>query len=110
MTNSHPRMKRECKTIEAMIQIFCKNKHEIQEELCPACTELLEYAFKRLEACPFQENKTTCAKCPIHCYNPTMRAKIREIMRYAGPRMIFKHPVLAIQHLLDRRKTEAKKK
>jgi hypothetical protein len=31
-------------------------------------------------------------------------------MAYAGPRMIKKHPVLAVKHLLDGRKGKSKKK
>lgn len=43
--------------------------------------------------------KTTCKKCPVHCYSPDMREKIRAVMRYSGPRMIFLHPFAAIRHL-----------
>ena len=54
----------------------------------------------RLEKCPFQEHKTTCAKCPVHCYKPARREQIRAVMRYAGPRMMFRHPRLAFYHLV----------
>jgi len=103
-----PRMKRERKTVEVMIRYYCKKKHSEEEDLCEYCTELMDYAFKRLQECPFQENKTICAKCPVHCYKPSLRAKIREVMRYSGPRMIYKHPYLAIRHLIDRRRKEPK--
>ena len=33
-----------------------------------------------------------------------MRNKIREVMRFSGPRMIFHHPILAIKHLVQTRK------
>lgn len=69
--------------------------------LCDECRELLDYAFLRLSKCPFQENKTTCGKCPVHCYKPGMRRKIQEVMRYVGPRMILTNPVLSIRHALD---------
>lgn len=104
----HPRMKRERKTVEVMIRYYCKKKHSEKEGLCGECTELMEYAFKRLHECPFQENKTTCAKCSVHCYKPSMREKVREVMRYSGPKMIYKHPYLAIRHLIDRRRKEPK--
>jgi hypothetical protein len=26
---------------------------------------------------------------------------MREVMRYAGPRMIWRHPILAIWHMID---------
>ncbi|MGB9914953.1 MAG: nitrous oxide-stimulated promoter family protein [Candidatus Bathyarchaeales archaeon] len=96
----HPRIKREKKTIEAMVSIYCKRHHK-SNKLCLDCKELLEYAKMRLDKCPFQEKKSTCAKCLIHCYQPQMREKVRKVMRYAGPRMLLYHPVLAIQHVID---------
>lgn len=100
LTNQHPRMTREARTIEAMIHIYCRDQHGTRGGLCPECATLQEYAGLRLEKCPFQEAKTTCAKCPVHCYRPAMREQIRVVMRYAGPRMLWRHPVLAIMHLL----------
>jgi hypothetical protein len=101
MSKAHPRIRREKKTIEAMMRIYCEAKHESQDKLCPECNELLEYAKMRLDKCPFQEKKTTCGKCPIHCYQPQMREKVKKVMRYAGPRMLLHHPVLAMHHAVD---------
>lgn len=96
-----PRMERERKTIGLMIALYCRDHHQGGQRPCAECRELLEYAEHRLAHCPFQERKTTCGNCRIHCYKPTKREKIREVMRYAGPRMIRHHPLLAIGHLLD---------
>jgi len=101
MCNMHPRMKREQKTVEYMIGIFCRDHHQKEGGLCHECRELVEYARFRLEKCPFQENKTTCGNCPIHCYKPGMRKKIRDVMGYSGPRIIRYHPLLAIGHMID---------
>jgi hypothetical protein len=108
----HPRMKREQKTVENMISICCRDHHHTTEGLCFECRELAEYARLRLQNCPFQENKTTCGNCPIHCYKPQMREKIRDVMRYSGPRMIRHHPLLAIGHMIDglRKEPGARKK
>jgi hypothetical protein len=101
LTNSHPRMTREARTIEAMIGIYCHDHHGTRGlDLCADCAGLLSYAGLRLEKCPFQENKTTCAKCPVHCYKPARREQVRAVMRYAGPRMLFRHPILAFYHLV----------
>jgi hypothetical protein len=108
MATEHPRITREKKTIEAMIHIYCKNKHKTEGELCPECAELFEYAKMRLDKCPFQENKSTCGKCLVHCYQPQMREKVKKIMRYAGPRMLLHHPILAIHHVFDGRKKPEK--
>ncbi|MHA1473936.1 MAG: nitrous oxide-stimulated promoter family protein [Promethearchaeota archaeon] len=96
------RIKREKKTIGIMINSYCNAHHNTKENLCNECQELLDYALKRVDRCPFSENKPTCEKCLVHCYIPEMREKIRVVMRYAGPRMIWSHPILAILHLFDR--------
>ncbi len=107
MSLDHPRMARELKTIAAMIELYCRQQHGRQgQDLCNACQELLDYARARLARCPFQEDKTTCARCPVHCYKPAMRERVRVVMRYAGPRMLARHPVLAIRHLLDGRRAK----
>jgi hypothetical protein len=105
MTFSHPRLQREKRTIEAMTALYCHDQHASRGgQLCPECQEMQEYALARLARCPFQENKSTCANCRVHCYTPTMRQRVKGMMRYAGPRMLLRHPILAILHLLDGRK------
>lgn len=101
LSNPHPRMAREARTVEAMIGIYCRGQHGTRgDTLCAGCADLLRYAGLRLEKCPFQEQKTTCSNCPVHCYSPDRRAQVRAVMRYAGPRMILRHPVLAFYHLV----------
>lgn len=104
MPLTHPRMVRENKTVRTMVVIYCRDEHGSKDGLCPECQELMDYATKRLEKCPYQEDKSTCANCPIHCYTDTMRERMRVVMRYSGPRMISRHPYLAVRHLLDGRK------
>ncbi len=94
-------MAREGRTIEAMISIYCRAEHDTQGMLCSECAELLDYARSRLDRCPFQEGKPTCVNCHVHCSKPTMREEIRIVMRFAGPRMVYKHPVLTLFHLVD---------
>ena len=106
------RLAREEKTIAAMIAMFCRDHHgtvgqpDVAGGLCEECAALLEYARRRLDRCPFGVDKPTCAKCTTHCYKPAMREQARTVMRYAGPRMLKEHPLLAAAHLTDgRRKT-----
>ncbi|MGE4559823.1 MAG: nitrous oxide-stimulated promoter family protein, partial [Desulfobulbus sp.] len=98
---SSRRIRREAHTVATMIQRYCRDHHHTRGALCPECEQLLDYARKRLQNCPFQEEKTTCGKCPVHCYAPQQRTRIRRVMRHAGPRMIFSHPIMALWHLLD---------
>ena len=97
------RRRREYYTLLAMLEIYCRGKHGCGKsgDLCPDCRELRDYAIKRLARCVFAERKSTCGKCPVHCYRPHMRVKIAEVMRFAGPKMLLEHPYWALRHLLD---------
>ena len=92
------RIEKEKQTVEQMIRLYCRKK-EGNGTLCPQCRELLEYAQTRLSRCPFGDGKSTCRICTVHCYKPEMRERMRVVMRWAGPRMLFYHPVAAIRHL-----------
>ncbi len=87
-----------------MVSIYCRGHHLTTGELCDDCREQLDYSFARLNRCPFGSDKPVCANCTVHCYKPAMRSKARTVMRYAGPRMIWRHPILALRHLLDTRR------
>jgi hypothetical protein len=97
------RLAREKKTIRAMIAIYCHGNHAAANDgnLCPQCNALLEYALARIDRCPFGAEKPPCAKCSVHCYKPSMREEVKAVMRYAGPRMLWKHPLLALMHCID---------
>ena len=90
----------EKKTIEAMVGMYCSAYHKVEIGICQECACLLDYANSRLDKCPFGEKKGPCAKCTTHCYNPSMRTRVTAVMKYAGPRMISKHPVLALLHMI----------
>ena len=93
-------------TVGAMIRLYCRQLHH-SRQLCGECSNLWEYAEERLEKCPYGVEKPTCQNCPIHCYKPDMREKIKEVMRYSGPRMFFHHPVMAVRHLIHNNKRPA---
>ncbi len=98
----------EKKVVSRMIAIYCRSKHGKGKELCDACAVLNSYALERLERCPFGEDKPTCGTCSVHCYKKDMRQQVRVVMRFAGPRMLFLHPVDTIRHF--KRERELKKK
>ena len=70
--------------------------------LCADCLQLLDYALKCLDKCPYKEKKPACSTCPIHCYNKKYREQIRMIMRYSGPRMIYHKPSVALRHFIKK--------
>lgn len=103
MENSEKVVK-EKKLVKCMVEIYCHSKHGKRKTLCEDCDKLLEYAFKRIDSCPFMETKTFCSNCKVHCYNTAMREKIRQVMAFSGPRLLFIHPIAAISHLIQSKK------
>lgn len=109
---------KELDIVQKMIEIYCKENHQSNEKLCEECQEMLDYAKQRIERCPFTETKTFCASCKVHCYRADMKAKIKEVMKFSGPRLIFFYPGEVFLHaidtirykLLDNTKSKIKKK
>jgi hypothetical protein len=96
---SNRRLAREWKTVTAMVHIYCREQHG--NPLCSECQGLMRYIRLRLDRCRFGADKPTCAKCPVHCYQRDRREQIKDVMRFAGPRMLWEHPWLSVCHLLD---------
>jgi len=95
------RVSREKETVAAMILMYCQ-KHHKTSDFCDKCNILKNYAFRKIENCKFAENKPACSKCSVHCYKIDKREDIKKVMRYSGPRMIYKHPVFAFFHIIDK--------
>jgi len=103
VTQLQGRLGREYRTLHRMAQIYCADQHAAgHERLCAECAQFLEYAGRRLEKCPYGAAKPVCASCPIHCYKRAQREQAQAIMRYAGPRMMLRHPWLSLTHLVDK--------
>ena len=81
---------REQQIVSKMIDLYCRKKHKTKGKMCPDCQALKDYAELRISKCPF------------------MREKIREVMRFSGPRMIFHHPIMAVSHLIESNKEKKK--
>lgn len=114
------RIEKEKKIVALMIGLYCKKKHvqslsgletdnsnlkihiHNSNSLCPECKALLRYAEARLDHCRFGEQKRACRYCSVHCFKPDMRERMRQMMRFSGPRMIFYAPLVAIRHLFHR--------
>ncbi|MEG1211249.1 MAG: nitrous oxide-stimulated promoter family protein [Leclercia sp.] len=100
---SGKRIAREKETIRKMIALYEKQCPQASQEAghYPA---LNDYADKRLDKCVFGEEKPACKQCPVHCYQPVKREEMKQVMRWAGPRMLWRHPILTIRHLIDDRR------
>ncbi len=106
------RVRRYLDTVRVMIQMYCDGHHpntaaihHRKGELCPECEGLWNYARKRVLMCPFGDARPACSKCPKHCYAPKMRNQIKVVMKYSGPRMALRHPIMAVLHLIDTRRS-----
>ena len=98
------RRTREFKMIAAMLRMYCHAHHGAEDAtLCADCAELHDYARRRLDRCLFGEAKPTCTNCTVHCYKASMRERVKLVMRWAGPRMLWHHPMLAVRHMIDGR-------
>ena len=101
--DTQTKREREKQLVSQMIALYCKKNHG-GEGLCPDCAALDAYALQRSDRCPFMETKTFCSNCTVHCYKLEMREKIRAVMRFSGPRMIFHHPIPAVRHVIETKK------
>lgn len=106
--NVENKRENEKKLIEQMIHIYCKSKHKTKNTLCDECSDLLAYSHLRVSKCPFMESKTFCSNCRVHCFRNEKREKIKEVMSFSGKRMIFHHPIIAINHVIQVKKQKRK--
>ncbi|MBN1525019.1 MAG: nitrous oxide-stimulated promoter family protein [Spirochaetales bacterium] len=83
-----------------MISLYCRAHHNPEGELCMECDALCVYAEQKTDKCVFGIHKPVCSRCSIHCYDKHHREKMRQVMRYAGPRMLFIHPFMGVRHVL----------
>ncbi|MDY0256626.1 nitrous oxide-stimulated promoter family protein [Gudongella oleilytica] len=102
MPNSTVEQKKlkEKEIISLMISIYCKGNGHTKVGLCDSCEALEKYSLRRIEICPYSDTKTFCSACKTHCFAPEEREKIRTVMRYSGPRMLFHNPVMLLKHLI----------
>ena len=97
------RLKAEHETLVSMTAIYCEDHHGQQAAgLCNSCAQLMSYSEERLAKCPYGQAKPTCARCPVHCYKKEPREQMRQVMRYAGPRMPWRHPLKSLTHVFDK--------
>lgn len=91
------RIEQEKRIVRKMIELYCRH-HLHQDTMPDEYLHLADFACRRLDHCTYGEQKTACKDCPTHCYAPKEREAIREVMRWAGPRMIWYAPKDAFIH------------
>lgn len=113
-----PAVRKDLKTLALFIRVYCQHKHTDQPrakvelknfdipaiagrdlQLCETCTKLLTHAWVKRSMCPM-EPKPACKHCPNHCYHPTYRQMIREVMKFSGRKMVLSGRLDMLYHLL----------
>ena len=108
--SAQPLTRKELKDLKVLLQftaVYCRVKHDDEKSVvttdehelqglpfqiypvCKECRDFLLYAFERRLRCPLEE-KPLCKHCPVHCYKPEYRKKVREIMRFSGQYLIMR--------------------
>jgi hypothetical protein len=95
-------VEREKLTIRKMIAIYCRGNRHSSSGLCCDCDKLAGYAYQRIGACTYNHNaKPVCGLCPTNCFSQEMHRLFSRVMRYSGPRMMVRHPILTLAHFCD---------
>jgi hypothetical protein len=101
------KLQRDLETLATFIRVYCLHhhgqevKHVVRYDdgagspddsgqwtvLCPACAKLLAHALYKRTHCPLHP-KPACKHCPSHCYHPSYRAQIREVMKFSGRHLV----------------------
>lgn len=111
------RERKDLKILALFTSVYCRAHHAgphaaldvVDEDLlrvplhkypvCSDCAAFLGYAFERRRRCPLEE-KPACKHCPIHCYKPGHRERVREIMRFSGRYLILRGRLDLLWHYL----------
>jgi len=92
--------RRDLRQLALFTRVYCRDHHAPGPlGLCPDCRALLRYARQRRMRCPL-DPKPTCKRCPVHCYKPVQRQRVRAIMRYSGRALVLRGRLDLLWHLL----------
>ncbi len=86
-------------TVYKMIRLFCNAHHNTDKQLCNDCSDLFNYSILRINNCFYEINKPVCSSCKTHCFNKKNREKIRLVMRWSGPKMLWYYPFTSMKYL-----------
>jgi len=93
--------KKDIRLLGKFVEVYCRGKHSEEHKIsmdlpgdlgkrviCSECSLFLKYAISRRLKCPLEADKPTCKHCKIHCYGKEEREQVRQIMSYAGRRIM----------------------
>ncbi len=107
------RQKKDIRLLAGFVRLYCAGHHDETSRvdvrlpaglgtvpLCGECGQLLSYAVSKRLSCPLEGEKPSCKRCRIHCYGDRERKKIRQVMAWAGKRMIMSGRLAYLWHYL----------
>lgn len=113
-----PALARDVRTLVRFVTVYCSGRHRQaaksrayvkrfdidvlpgkQVDLCASCVKLLAHALVKRANCPMHP-KPSCKNCPEHCYHPTYRKRIREVMKFSGRKLLLSGRLDYLLHLL----------
>jgi hypothetical protein len=101
------------------VAVYCKHHHDgprapfamkgvdlsltslRKRRVCDDCRRLLSHAVTKRLRCPL-EPKPSCRLCADHCYAPSYRRRIREVMKFSGRHLILRGQLHLLLHFLER--------
>jgi hypothetical protein len=104
------RQKKDIRLLGRFTEVWCEgHDHQNREPfmlpneagtlmLCHSCLEFMDYAVKKRLRCPIEAEKPSCKHCRIHCYANPQRQLVRQIMAYAGKKLILQGRIDYLWH------------
>jgi hypothetical protein len=109
------------KVLGKFVECYCRHHHGAAErrpfamhgvdlagtklgrrKVCDGCRRLLAHAVTKRARCTL-DPKPACRLCPVHCYAPAYRERIREVMRFSGRHLVLRGQLHLLLHFLERR-------
>lgn len=104
-TSDEARIKRDLRTLQAIGSIYCAAHHvdapKNPHGMCAECAATIAFTHDRASNCP-NGHTGNCADCAIKCNRGEQQQRIKAIMKYAAPRMLFKHPLMTLEYALKK--------
>ena len=111
-------LQKDLRTLALFVLVYCRHRHAEAPKtamalkshdveaiagrplpLCEECRKLLAHAVVKRSHCPMSP-KPSCKHCPVHCYHPSYRQQIRQVMKYSGMKMLLSGRLDYLFHLL----------
>lgn len=107
LTSLTKKERKDLRLLVSFTSVYCHHHHDVPTDgvdigtessaplvagkhlVCSDCRELLAYAVARRIHCPL-DPKPVCKHCPVHCYKPDCRQRIKDVMRFSGKHLLLR--------------------